>query len=333
MSGPIRTIQWGPNVGPYNANVAATTLLPGEHPKVTPSRKTQVIEEDIPARSTGFRGRQDTALAQNTLRLPNAWFEMIPIMASMCLKGGVVPVEQSVGEGDMLWDFAPSESAALALDHGTLELGDGITGYAIDGMIVPKIKISGTIPQDGGVAPVAFEMDYFGKDNTPQALTPAIPFLPTTLLNAKLARCWMDDTWAALGGTEITGLRRFAFDILMGHTPSMDGSADIHSTGFDEGALKVMAVFLFKRGTLTDGLYDDFIAKQTKFMEFVIDGPQIGAGVNNSLTMKLAAEVMTTPFEQFDRNQIFDGIALEGLMDITAAKQFEFDVITEKAVL
>lgn len=329
----IRHIQWGANAGTYADNVPADTLMYGEHPKVAPDRKPEVIEEDIPIRSTGTRGRSDTALAKNTIRFPNAYFELIPILASMCLKGGVVPAEQSVGEGDMLWDNSPSETATLALDHGTLELGDPTQGYAIDGMIIPKLKISGTIAQEAGVSAVSIDADYFGKENTPKAVTGAIALLPTTVMNGKLARSWLDDTYANLGNTEITGLRRYDLEFLMGHTPSMDGADDIYLQGFDEGSLKVMATLLFKRSALTEALYDNYQATEDRFLQFIFDGPQIGAGENNSVTINLDGLVTVTPFEQKDINQTFDLVTMEGKYDITSSKQLDFLTITEKAAL
>lgn len=315
--------------------VAATAILLGEHPTIPTDRRPQRVVEDTPYRGEAIRHRTDTILVSDSLRFPNAYYQLIPWLFSVGLKGNVTPAEQTPAQSDYLWDHSPSETASNSPDSLTLELGDELQAYEIEYVQIERIRISGNIPQDGGVAPVSIEVDYYGRQVTPTTFTGALSVPANERINAKLARAYIDTSWAGVGGTELAGLRRFEIEIMTGLHPDSSGSADKTFTSGEEGRLGAMMTLFFKRSSSTDTLFDNFqTGDQLKVGRLEITGSQIGTGETHTLTIDVGGELSEViPLSEDDRGTGLDAVMIESHVDPTGQKQVQASVITNVASL
>ena len=333
MANVLKRIQWGlENPAAHGTPVATDAMLLGEHPRLRPDRKPTLIEEAIPYRSMGFQHRTDTILVRDTLNFPNAYYQLIPYLFSMALKGNVTPVEQTGGEGDYLWDHTPSETATNAIDSGSLQVGDELQAYLSAYMMIERIKITGNISQDGGVSPVVISVDYFADGWAAGAFSGGVAVPSVERINAKLARLYIDNTWAGVGSTElVNSIRAFDIEIIPGVHPNSEGAATKKFTVHDEGNLKTNMALTLKRSSDSDGLWDDFVTGDVlQVARLQILGSQIGAGEVSTLTIDIGGE-LTEPVPLADDllGTGLDTFLIEGRLDITGAKQLQATCITD----
>ncbi len=198
----LTKMQWGLESVNGTA-VAADTRLLGEHQPISPDRTNEVVEEDAGVRAKGVRTRKGEVVGvTDNLRLPDAYFQALPMMFSCGIKGGITPVEQTTTEGDYLWAFSPSYTATNAPDSITLELGDNEVVVEREYLMFEGYRIQIGVPQAQGSAPVLVEGQYFARQNTDAAFTGALSLPSTENINGKLTRFYRDTSWAGVGGTD-----------------------------------------------------------------------------------------------------------------------------------
>ncbi len=128
------------------AVAADTILLAGAHPPITPDRVMTFIEDDAGVRAPTVRApRSDQFLVQDTINFENAYFQILPLLFSLGIKGRVASVIQSTGGSDSKWIFTPSMTASNTPNTATLELGDDVDAYEVEYMMIQRLKLSGVI--------------------------------------------------------------------------------------------------------------------------------------------------------------------------------------------
>lgn len=220
-----------------------------------------------------------------------AYFEVFPLLLSMALLGNITAVEQNPSEGDFLWTFAAPQTGAETVDSITLEVGDDTQGYEMGYCMAKSIRITGDVAS----GEVHVTAEVFGDQIIQTTLT-AAQSLPTTveLCVAKLARIYIDDTWAGLGGSELAAAL-LTFDVLIngGVHPKFFGSAQRKFDGHGQGEIGGEAKFTFERvaGVATEELKfrpASGYAVAERFVRLTITGDQIGVGDSQTLQIDLA---------------------------------------------
>lgn len=312
--------------------VAADTLLAGyETMPVNPDRVSSFPPDELGVRARSSRVRQDQYLANNTLRLPQSYFQALPMIFSIGLKGGIVSVEQTATQGDWKWTFLPSMTASNALDSITLEQGDDTDAYEIEYVMAERIRLAGTIAQAGEEGPVELEADIFGRQVSKAAFTGSISVPTMTDIVGKLGRIFIDTTFAGRGTTEVTQIvRSWDLEILTGVHPKFFGSAnrffDIHGENF----IDVMLTLILEGNSKADTEFDTFKVPTKQVVSIKLDsGVQIGTGDNHNFDFSVwGAYESIIPLDSEDRGNNLHAAIFHGLYDPTGANIFEFNVTT-----
>ncbi len=316
--------------------VAADTLLAGaEIPAVLPDRTTSFPEDNLGVRGRSSRVRTDQFLVKNTIRVPQTYFQLLPLMFSMGLQGNITPVEQNTPQADWLWTFLPSMTATNDVDSITLESGDNVDGYDAEFVMFERIRLAGTIAQAGEEAPVEFEGDYFGRQHTKAAQTGALSVPTMQDANAKLSRFYVDTTWAGRGTTEVTDiLRGWDLEILTGVHPKFLGSANQFFDTHGESFIDVMLTLILEGGSKADTEFDTWKALTKQAVTVKLDsGVLVGAsGDNHNFEFSVwGAYETVTPLDAEDRGNNLYAAVFHGLYDPTGAQIVEFLVTTDIA--
>lgn len=315
----------------HGTAVAADTMLVGEHQPITVDRQPQVIEEDIGVRAKGYRTRPgDVLLVTDTLRFPNAYFQLLPVLFSCGLKGGVTPAEQSSGQNDYLWDFTPSMTGGNTPNSMTLELGDDVDAVEREYLMFDGLRMQFDVPQAAESAPVVIEGTYFARQNTKTAFTGALSLPVATPISGKLFRMYRDSAWASVGNTEKTGLLRgLDLQIMTGLHHKLMAGANRYFDYHGEGEIGFVATYTFEGNAEADLIYDAMISNQLDVLRLAVEGPQIGSGDNHRLQIDLGGmwrDVVKLSSE--DRGNNLCQAILEGYYDPAGAKMLGVEVTT-----
>jgi hypothetical protein len=321
----------------HGTAVAADTLMAGAAIEpVNPDRTPAFPEDSLGVRMRSSRLRIDQYLYNAPLRIPEAYFQALPVLMSMGVKGGVTPTEQNASQADWLWAFTPSMTGSNAQDSSTIEVGDDTQAYEIEYCLFERVKLSGAIAQAGEMSAVGFEGDYFGRQVTPTTFTGALSVPTMTDINAKLSRIYVDSTWAGRGTTEVTSLlRAWDLEILTGVHPKFLGSANQYFDTHGESFFEVMLTLTFEGGTGADTEFDVFQAGTKQAVSIQLDsGVQIGSGDNHNFRLDVwGGYEHVTPLDSEDRgNNIHAGL-FHALYDPTGAQGFDFQVTTNVAAI
>lgn len=312
--------------------VAATKRWPGTWTKLPIDTKKSKVEEMMDVRAASRRTRVDAKLVRDSLVSPNATFQQMPVVFGCSLKGGVTPTETNVGEGDYAWNQSPGmTSSPNAPDSLTIEKGntEDAEMRETEFCMFDKIKISGSIDQEGGENPVSVEANYFGRQLSDTSKTGAIAQPSGTFMNALKARLYLDSAWSGVGGTELAGLRNFDIEILSGLSPDFTGGPEEYFNSFIESIIGVMGTFTVKGAAATWDIFDDARSAGLVVARLAITGPQIGAGANHSLQIDFSGDYMdVSPLDSDNRGQQDATFAIDGLYDTTGAKLLQVNTVT-----
>lgn len=281
----FRKVQYGlESASAHGTAVAATKMLLAET-KVPTDRKVSMPEEAIGLRAKSYRSAVYQILADSfPITVPHGYFQALPLLCSLFFKGAVTASEVTVGQGDYLWTFTPSLTAANSPDSITLELGDDVEQYEIEYVMAKRLLVAAQMGQD---APVTLEAECFGKQVTPTDFTGSLSLPAPTAMIANQTRFYMDATWAGKGGTLKSGLLREAsVEFLNGLHPKFHGNSKM-MTGHGEGLFDLRANFVFEGNSDADGIYDAFQAQTEKALRLEFYGPQIGTGTVHSLKVDM----------------------------------------------
>jgi hypothetical protein len=267
----------------HGTAVAATNKILGE--VTVPKDRTVTFPED----ALGIRARANRSVVNQIhvdglrINFPNAYFEALPVIMSIGVKGNVTASEQTAGEGDYEWDHTPSLTAANNPDSITLEYGDDTQAYEVEYVMARRIVIEGNVGED---APVTCEVECFGKQITPTTATAGLSNPTVDSMVANLTKLWIDSDWASLGSTQKTGLlRKYRIEIITGNHPKFWAEGVKTMTGDAESYIEVMMTFTFEGNSDADVIFDAFQAETAKAIRLMIEGTQIGTGEKHSLTV------------------------------------------------
>ncbi len=323
--------------GTRGTAVAADTILAGAeiHP-IPVDRQVSFPDDEIGVRARSTRARIDQYLAEETIRIPSAYFQALPILFSIGLKGSITPAEQTASQNDMLWAFAPSMTATNAPDTITLEMGDDTDAYEIEHVMADRIRLAGAIAQAGEESPVELEVGYFGRQVSKAAFTGALSIPSMTDIVAKFSRLYIDSTWANRGTTEVTSIvRSWDLEILTGLHPKFFGSANRFFDTFGENYIDVMLTCMLEGNAAADDEFDAFKAGTKQAVSIKLDsGVQIGSGDNHNLDLSVwGAWESVIPLDSEDRGNNIHAAVFHGLYDPTGAQTVEFNVTTDVSAI
>jgi hypothetical protein len=326
-------LQYGKEVlATHGSAVAATKILAGaEIQPVNPDRTPAFPEDSLGVRARSSRARIDQLLATNTIKVPAAYFQCLPLFFSCGLKGNLTPVEQTGGQGDYLWPHTPSMVASNTIDSITLEAGDDTQAVETEYVMFEGIKLGGVIAQAGEMAPVSIEGAYFGRQVTPTTFTGGLSVPAMTDINAKLSRIYIDPTWATRGNTEKTSLMRaWELEILTGVHHKFLGSADKFFTTHGESFIEAMLTLTYEGNATADAEFDAYRAGTKQVIRVKIDsGIQIGSGLTHSILMDVwGAYENVIPLSEEDRGNNLHKAIFHGLYDGTGAQILDVQVVT-----
>lgn len=169
-----------------------------------------------------------------------AYFEMLPLLLSM----GIKNISPSGTTPSFVWAAPAVQTAAESVDTATIEIADETMAYEIEYCLCRKIKITGDVTS----GEVHVSADLVGRQMKQTTVTAAIAVPTVSLINAKLARVYMDNTWAALGGAELTAaLVGFDIEIDTGVHPKFLGAASRLFTSHGIGAILGTMKLTFER--------------------------------------------------------------------------------------
>jgi hypothetical protein len=332
----LTKIQLGIEAVKGTAVAADTILAAGEHPPIQPDRVPTLMEDDVGVRAMSFRApRIDQFLVRDTLSVPNAYYQLLPIFYSLGIKGNVTPVEQTGGEGDYLWTHTPSMTATNSPDSATIELGDDTQAYEAEYMMIERIRIQGVIAQGAEPSPQVIEIDYFARQHTPTTFTGALSLPSTEEINAKLTRFYIDTAWAGVGGTEKTGLlRSYDIEILTGLHPKLHGDQNQYFDIHGEGKFSVVSNFVLEGNSDADAIYDAMRAKTFNVLELNTSGSQIGAGDNHNQTIQSGGYwTNVIPLSENADGNNLHAATHEGIYDPTGATMLGMLVTTDVSAI
>jgi hypothetical protein len=332
----LSKFQWGKETDRGTAVAADTMLAGAEIGPVNPDRVPTFPRDQLGVRTPSSRALIYQYLAENTLRIPEGYFQALPFFLSLGLKGGITPAEQTASQNDYLWDHTPSQTATNALDTATLELGDDTDAYEIEYLLFKQLRLAGQIAQGAEASPVEISGEYFGRQVTKAAFTGALSAPTMTEINAKLSRIYVDATWANRGNTEVTSLLRgWELEILTGVHPKFYGSANKYFDEHGEGDIEIMLALTYEGSSKGDTEFDTFRVPTAQAIQINLDsGVQLGTGDNHSLVISVwgAYETVIPMGEQVDGNNLHTAI-FRGLYDPTGAQALEVKFTTDVAAL
>src|SRR3990172_13373146 len=188
---------------PHGTAVAADTILAGaEISAINPDRKPSYYDDAMGVRMRSTRSVIYQYLAQNTIKVPACYFQLLPMLFSCGLLGNITPAEQTPSQNDMLWTFLPDIDGDNVPDSITLEMGDDTQAYEAEYLMFESIKLAGQIAQGADESPVSAEAAYFARQVTPTTFTGGLSLPSMETMNAKLSRFYVNTTWAAPGTTQ-----------------------------------------------------------------------------------------------------------------------------------
>ena len=289
---PLIKVQCGKETTNGSA-VAADTMLLCNLDLGESDREIHIPQADHGARIPGVLQAATTRKVMADMTLEDsdgAYFEMFPIILSMALNGAVSASEQTSGQGDYLWTFAAPLTGAEDLDTFTFEKGDDTQAYEIAYCLARSVDISG----DCESSEVHCSANITGDKVAQTTITPSQTEPTAHLMDAKLTRLYIDDTWASAGDSELEDvLVAFEFHLEGGAHHKHIGSSSKLAGSHGQGVIAATLTLTMERTSdvATEELHYRPAADYTPDMRVVrlcVTGDQIGSGTAASLTIDMA---------------------------------------------
>lgn len=334
----LTKVQYGLE-GTHGDAVAADTMLLCRVGMAESDREIQIPQVDMGVRTPGLLAaaivRKLIADGMTLEDADGAYFELFPLLFSL----GIVTetaTEQNSEEGDYLWDFPAPQTGAETLDSMTLEVGDGTQDYEIEYVQARSIRITG----DCISGECHVSADLYGRQVTLTTLTASLDVPTAEMVNSKLARLYIDDTWAAVGTNEVAAAL-INFDILIngGAHPKFQGAANRYFTSHGQGAITAEATFTLERNAAVAAEELNYrpasgFAQTERFVELKIAGTQIGEGDVQSLVINLAG--LWTAWNSLggeEEGDTLDVVTLTAGYDTTGEQAVQAQVTTTVAAI
>ena len=328
----LRKMQYGLEVT-HGTAVAATRLMPVAVPAIQPDRKPTYPREDVGINVDAVRSYIAGRLVRDKLNWDSAYFQSLPMLFSCGLQGNITAVEQTVGQGDYLWDFDPNyDGTDNEEDSITLERGDDEMVVETEYVMFDRLKLSGECNQDGADSAMRIEANYFGRQNTKASFTAAMTIPTLHTINSKLTQFFLDTTWASVGSTEkVSTLRAYDVEIITGLHPKFHGSGNEYFDTHGQGAIGIIGSFTFEGNSIAEAIYDAMNAQTLQVVRLKTEGPLIGTTLKHKLQMDFSGtwEDVIPLASASNGNNLWTAI-LHGMYDVTGAKLLRVQVITNR---
>lgn len=260
-----------------------------------------------------------------------AYFQLMPLLFSMVLKGNITATEQTSAQNDYLWTFDAPQTGSETLDSITLEVGDDTQAYEI----AYCLGRSASISFDCDSGEVHCSADLFG-DKVAQTTITGGQSVPTAeMMVGTQARLYIDSTWAGLGDTELEGaLVSGEITINGGGHPKHLGSSQREFDSHGQDAITGTMNLTLER--TSDVATEELnyrpasgYAVTERFVRVAINGSQIGSGDNSSLTIDMAGVWTGWHSLDSDRNgNTLDAVTLTAGYDSTGSQGVSVNVTT-----
>ena len=300
----------------------------------------------IPGFGNGERvpGQLDSAYLRNALAdgfvlstppdIGGLYYQLLPVILSSCIKGGLSPAEVNSGEGDYSWQFTNNLTAAETLETFTLEFGDDDQNYEIAYGLVPSFELTGNC--DTGE--VVLTAQIVGDDIVESAVTAGISAPTATYVIGGLFRVYADTAWANLGTTELPlALVDFRLSVNGGAHHKRTGSATRKPGSHDQGKNEVTLELGLEAVSAVEterGYYLGSTAT-TRCVRLEIDsGIAIGSGANHKITIDVAG--IWTSWQPMGRELNGNNLEVATLTcgkDATGSNAYGITVITDLATI
>jgi hypothetical protein len=183
-------------------------------------------------------------------------FDQLLLLLSMAVTGGVTPTPPTSPATLYTWVFEPVETEDPVPDTFTLELqeSDGTAFYAIQ---VPYCFIT-ELAFSGGLNDfVKLTAKVVGRKaaDMPSGITADIPVTEVEIATTPATAVYIDDTWATLGGTKVSGQ-------IIGHKVT-DNTGLMEAFRLEGRTDKDFSKYQFKRHGVTATLTMEFAASAT----------------------------------------------------------------------
>lgn len=310
--------------------VACTDMWIGRMPRINSDGKPTFPVEHFGKRAEFYRAVKHGRLYQNTLSTEHGAFQHLPFLFGAGIKGAVTAAEQTSSQSDYLWNFTPSVDSINDIDSFTLRFGDNVQAWMTKYAVVERIRISGQIAQGSEPSPVSIEADFFGRKIETTTFTSNINAPTLVGMNAKLARLYVDTSWAGVGGTEAANLlRSFDIEIITGQKPKFSGSADETFSGHSGGVIGVVGTFGIEGGSSANGYFANHQNGDLVVVQLDINGPAIGSGDNYQARFRFGGAFEdASPIDGEDRGDNLSTMVVRGYHDPTGDKTLELSVLT-----
>jgi len=332
----LSKVQYGKETA-HGTAVAADTMLLCTATLPEADRETKIPTVNMGVRSNKLLSAAYTAkILADGVTLADAdgaYYQLLPLLLSMGIKN-ITPAEQTPSQADYLWDAPAPQTAAESVDSVTLEVGDDTQGYEVAYCLARRLTISGDC--ESGECHVS--ADVFGDQIVQTTLTGALAVPSVEMINAKLSRLYINDTWAALGNTELaSALVNWELVMDLGVHPKFLGSASRKFTTHGQAMIGAELTLTLERiaGVATEELKyrpASGYAVTPRFVRVEVTGNQIGSGEVSTLTMDLAG-VWTSwqPLGGDREGNTLDVVKLAAGYDITGAQAIRLAAITNVA--
>lgn len=267
----------------HGTAVAADTILLCTLDLPDADRTVQLPEVDYGGRIVGHSKNAIQRHVGVDATLEDAdgcYFELLPILLNMCLKGGVTGAEQTTGQSDYLFTFTAPNSGAETVDTGTFEVGDDNQGYEFSYGLGKGMTLS----WDAASGEVHCSMDLKGNRLIQTTVTASQTVPDVEFMDGKICQLWIDDSWASRGTTTFSDtLVSGELNIMGGvHEKYLGGSTRLY-TAHNQGRIDATLTLTVERNAAVkaEELHFRPAADYTPDMRCVrvqITGDQIASG-------------------------------------------------------
>jgi len=335
----LHKIQYGKETN-HGTAVVADTMLLGE--VTLPDSDRTVI---IPGFGTGERipGQLNSAFVRrilaNGVRFATPadrgglYYQLLPLIWSASIVGAVSPAAQTSGQSDYLWTHAVPLSAVETIDSFTLEAGDDARAYELAYCMCPEWELAGNA--DSGE--VTLSATLFGDQIAATTFTNSLTAPSATYVIGKLAKLYVNASWATLGNTEFEAtLLDWQVSFKGGVHPKLRGSGQRVLDSHGQGEVEVTLSLGLERTTAVAAEEDYFLASTVtpRFVRLEIDsGIDIaGTTTHHKITLDFAgAWVAWQPFGKDQDGNNLNVATLRVGKDATGSQSFTAKVITNVA--
>lgn len=281
----------------------------------------EINREEVPEISGVFVARNDVATmeiselsVQHTLDFEQV---LLPLLTGI---KKVTGVETGVGTGVYVHTFEPDVSTLSDLGSATFEVSytDGTTRHVQEEFAHGTCRSFEVGLNVNQLATLS--ADYFGRAPVANTFTPALAVPARELLSSNRFSVYIDDTWAALGTTKVSGLiRSAALSVTTGADPlyTIDGQTNLDHTVNRRGMLSAeLSLSMYLDATFA-GELAHFKAGDLRFFRLAATGAN-----GRVIQFDVAGRYMTSPDYSADDTMRVADLTLAMRYDPVSAKAF-----------